>query len=135
LDSLTKEQWLQVSSTNASTVASDPMTDTALRRFRQGTVLSYGFEIYGAKLGAANKPELQKRIRIYNDGKLIMDGQPTAVDLVGQNDLTRIKIGGAMAVGKQLPPGDYVMQVIVTDLLTSAKNQTVSQYVEFEIVE
>ncbi len=34
------------------------MSDTSLRRFKRGTILRYGFEIYNAKLEAAQKPNL-----------------------------------------------------------------------------
>jgi hypothetical protein len=53
----------------------------------------------------------------------------------GQVDLKRIKVAGAFSLGKQMPLGDYILQVIVTDQQAKAGHQTATQFIEFEVVE
>ena len=69
------------------------------RRIRSGTVLRYALEAYNAKLDANRRPApLQTRIRVFQDGKLILDGKPVSVDLAGQTDMQRIAVSGAMSL-------------------------------------
>ena len=98
-------------------------------------MLRYGFEIYNAKLDQAKQPHLQTRIRVFRDGKLILDGKQTPFDLRGQTDLQHLKSAGAIAIGDKLSAGDYILQVIATDELAKAKQQIATQFVQFEIVE
>lgn len=135
LDSLTADQWRQASLPDGAYVSADPMTSTALRQIKAGTVLSYGFEVYGATAGESKQPNLQKRVRVFSDGKLILDGPPSPIDTGGQTDMQRIKVAGAVALGNQMLPGDYILQVIVIDILAKTKNQIATQFVEFEVVE
>jgi len=57
-----------------------------------------------------------------------------AGEVAGQTDLEHLKAFGAISIGTEMEPGDYVLQVIVTDGLSKAKNQTATQYVPFEVV-
>jgi hypothetical protein len=78
---------------------------------------------------------LQTRVRVFHEGKLILDGKPKPLDSVGQTDLEHLKAFGAITIGKQMDVGDYVLQVIVTDRLAKSKLQPASQFVQFEVVE
>jgi hypothetical protein len=51
----------------------------------------------------------------------------------GQTDPKRLIGGGAMRLGAGMKPGDYVLQVIVTDKLAKEKYQTASQWMDFEV--
>ena len=42
------------------------------------------------------------------------------------------RVGGAVAIGQKLAPGDYILQVIVTD--QAAKGRIATQFVQFEVV-
>jgi hypothetical protein len=109
------------------------MSDTSLRRFKQGTILRYGFEIYNAKLDGAQKPNLTVKVRIFRDGKMILDGKTVPIDLSQQTDLQRIKSVGAISLGTAMQSGDYVLQIVVTDNLAKGKRQIATQFVQFEI--
>ena len=41
--------------------------------------------------------------------------------------------GGRMSLGRDMTPGQYVLQVIVTDKLVRSKFNTVTQSMDFEI--
>ncbi len=127
--------WIKISSPDPVRVPTDPMSDTSLRRLKRGTVLRYGCEIYNAKLDASKQPQLQTRIRVFRDGKVILDGTAKRYELLGQTDLRHLKTAGALAIGEKMAPGDYILQIIVTDTLAKAKQQVATQFVQFEVVE
>ncbi len=79
-----------------NTNRTDPMTDTALRSFKRGTVVRYGYEIYNAKLGGRRAPELQTQTRIFRDGKLFFEGSAKPIDLAGQTDFSSVKSTAAI---------------------------------------
>jgi VWFA-related protein len=133
LESLTIDQWRHVS--DAGPVASNPVSDTALRRVKAGTILRYGFEIYNARLTNAKQPQLKIKARVFRDGQPILDGEPRAFDLLGQTDLRHLKTVGAIALGDKMRSGDYILQIIVTDALAKSKQQIATQFVQFEVVE
>jgi hypothetical protein len=135
IENLSAEEWKAMAMANPAQINSDPMMDTALRRVNLGTILRYGFEIYNAKLDAAKQPKLSTRIRIFRDGKIILDGKQTAIELRGQTDFAHIKSSGAVSIGTQMLPGDYILQIITTDELADKKKQIATQFIQFEVVE
>jgi hypothetical protein len=134
LEDLSQEQWKQLATESGAQVSADPMTDTALRRAHLGYVLRYGIEIYNAALDASKKPNLTARVRVFREGKLLLDGKPLSVDPAGQDDPTHIGWSGAISLGKEMPAGDYILQIIVTDNLAKAKQKLTTQFVQFEVV-
>lgn len=143
LENLTRQQWqsqtrpsenkldLEKTQNQAKT---DLLSDTALKHFKSDTVLRYGFEVYNAKLDAARKPQLTTQINVLREGKLVFSGKQTPVDSANQKDLQKINSDGAFVLGTEMPPGEYVLQIIVTDNLAKGKDKTVTQFVQFEIV-
>ncbi|MDQ3323543.1 MAG: VWA domain-containing protein [Acidobacteriota bacterium] len=144
LENLTAEQWQKsqngtpntaATAESAAVNAADPMNATSLRRFRRGTILRYGTEVYNAKLAAAGQPNLTIQVRMFRDGKLVFDGRQVPLELFGQSDLQRIKSVGALNLGTEMQPGDYVLQIVTTDSLAKQKQKIATQFVQFEIVE
>ena len=84
---------------------------------------------------AAKKPNLTIQIRIFQDGKLVLEGNKKPIEVLEQTDLERIKSIGALSLGGEMPVGDYILQIIITDNLAKQKSQTTSQFVQFELVE
>ena len=134
LENLSNDDWLRMRDTAGTRIAGDPMSDTALRRIKTNSVMRYGLEIYNAKLSSGKQPQLQTKIRVFRDGKLILDGMQKPFELSSQTDLTHLKLTGAVAIGEKMLPGDYVLQLIVIDTLTKIKQQVATQFVEFEVV-
>jgi len=144
LENLTEAQWKVFASEtsnvtetlqNAGEEKPNPMNDTSLRRFKRGTILRYGFEIYNAKQDASKRPNLTAQIRIFRDGKLLLGGRPTPVEIAGQTDLARIKSSGAINLTSTMLSGDYILQIIITDNNAKAKRKISTQYVQFEVIE
>jgi hypothetical protein len=43
--------------------------------------------------------------------------------------------GGVIQLGTNMTPGEYVLQVVVTDALADQKHRAVTRWMDFEIVE
>jgi VWFA-related protein len=113
----------------------DPQAGAAVRRFRQGMVLNFGYLIYNAQLDRASaRPQLQTQARLFRDGKPVFTGKIAAFEMGNQTDLERLFAGGRLQLGSELTPGEYVLQVIVTDTLANEKYRTATQWIDFEIV-
>ncbi|MBL8182420.1 MAG: VWA domain-containing protein [Blastocatellia bacterium] len=133
VDNISAQEWRDMNAPTGISVRSDAMSDTALRRVRRDSVLRYGYEIYNAKGTTAQ--DLKAKVRIFRDGKLFYEGTEQPVDASGQSSAKGIKAAGALAIGQKLTPGDYVLQIVVTDKLAKAKQQMAAQFVQFEVVD
>jgi hypothetical protein len=111
----------------------DPTASAAERVFKPGAALSYQYTIFNAQTDAAGNTGLSVRTRIFRDGQPVYQGQPMAPDLGGQKGGKRLSAGGNMVLSKNIPAGDYVLQVIVVDKLAREKYQTSSQGMDFEV--
>jgi hypothetical protein len=113
------------------TVISGP----AVRQFRQGDRIIYGYSIYNAGADiTTHLPQLTAQTRIFRDGKPVLTGEPSPIQVNSQADLKRISSVARLQLGAEFQPGEYVLQVIVTDESTKGKPQLASQWIDFEIV-
>ncbi|HLM58413.1 MAG TPA: VWA domain-containing protein [Pyrinomonadaceae bacterium] len=113
---------------------SDPQAGPAVRRLRQGTMLDYRYNIYNAKLGADGKPQLQTQMRLFRDGQPVFTGKLLPLDASKQADAKRLAAAGRLRIGPELVPGQYTLQVTVTDALAPEGRRTAEQWSDFEIV-
>ena len=127
LESMPRDLWQKVSSgavtPQDAAKLTDPERDTALRQFRMGTVLRYGAAVYNANPAAS----VSARMRIFRDGQLHFEGKPFPVE--------NGEFLGGLTLGKDMTPGEYVMQLVVERSVGSKKPQTATQFVQFEVVE
>jgi len=115
---------------------SDPASSAAVRQFRRGMALSYGYFIYNAKLNKSTlRPELTTQIKLFREGQLVFSGKELPFDFSNQPDLKRMTGGGALQLGSDMALGDYVLQVLVTDVFADPKHRTTTQWIDFEIVQ
>ena len=135
IEDITQAEWNKLADPNAARPATNPMGDTALRRIKIGTVVRYGYEIYNAKLNTSKQPQLQTKVRVFRDGKLILDGAQKPFELLGQTNMQQLKAAGAIAIGAKMDTGDYILQIVVTDTLAKEKSRIATQFVQFEVVE
>jgi VWFA-related protein len=113
----------------------DPQAGPAVRRFRRGMILQYGYVVYNAVADKGTaRPQLQIQMRVFRDGREVFTGRVQPFDASGQTDLRRIAAGGALQLGNEMTPGEYILQVIVTDPLAKEKYRTATQWIDFEIV-
>jgi len=115
---------------------SDPQGAPAVRRFRRGAAIDYGFNIFNAKLDRADgRPRLQTQMLLFRDGKPVFTGRVQTFDAQTQNVAGDVGAGGLLRLGTELTPGEYVLQMIVTDLLAKEKQRVAVQWIDFDVVE
>ena len=108
--------------------------DPSVRRLRPGMELHYDFIIYNAQAeDATGRPRLQTQVRLFRDGQLAYEGKPAPFDTPQQEDLKRLRAGGSIKLSRNAAPGDYVLQIIVTDLLAKESRRVATQWIDFEI--
>lgn len=113
----------------------DPHAGEAVRHFHPGTVMRYGFVIYNARLGGPSRaPSLRVQARLFRGGQPVFTGKVQPFTLNNPRDLTRLAAGGSITLGADMPPGEYVLQVTVEDLLAGEGRRSASQWMDFEIV-
>lgn len=106
---------------------------TAVRRFERGLVMEYGFAVYNAQLDTAGKPQVKTQVRLFRNGQQVFAGEEKLVEASNQPDLKRLVVGGAMRLGAEMEPGEYVLQVIATDPLAKEKHRIATQWIDFEV--
>jgi len=110
----------------------DPQSGPAIRRFRSGALVEYGFEVYNPRLAKdTHQTRLQSQVRLFRDNKLVFTGK--LLSLSGQLDSKKVVAFGRLPLDPHLPPGDYILQVIVSDGLAKEKNRLATQWIDFEI--
>ena len=60
------------------------------------------------------------------------DDAPLSVG--AQGDPARLLAAGSLRLGAGLQPGDYLLEIVVTDQLADPKHRTAAQWIDFEIV-
>jgi hypothetical protein len=128
---------LVIGSVRADTGPSEELASeatAALRRFRPGQALSYGFAVYNAQLDkATGLPRLESQMRLFRDGQPLTIGDKRSIEPAGASGSGILTSGGAFVLGPEMPPGDYVLQVVVTDALAKKAQGLVTQAIDFEV--
>jgi VWFA-related protein len=123
------------SNQNDQSESVDPTNSAAVRRFHAGDALRYSFVIYNAHLDkATGQPQLQTQTRLFRNGEAVFTGKAQPFSLSKPPDLNRLSAESMIHLGADMTPGEYVLQVIVTDLLADEKHRTATQWLDFEIV-
>jgi len=111
----------------------DAETSAAVRHFKAGNVVSYGFYIYNAKLDPTSHPQLTVQVKLFRDGAEVFAGKESKFNPGSQTDMQRLIAGGAIQLGTDMNPGDYVIQIVVTDLVADKKHSVATQWMDFQV--
>lgn len=132
LQSTPYEEWQRRQmATGKTVVPADARADTAIRQFRSGTVVDYAVTIYNAKMDAARKTNLTVQAKLFNDQKQLFEGRVAPVE---RSETYNIAAVGSISLGSKLEPGNYTLQLIITDANAKKNRQTATQFVAFEMV-
>jgi hypothetical protein len=124
-----------MNTTEGATEESDAQSGPAVRMLRPGMELGYGLALYNATVDRATaKPQLEAQVRLLRDGQAVFTGKQVPVKLGTQTEWRQVVAGGLLQLGKQIEPGEYVLQVIITDRLAKEKYSSAMQWIDFEIV-
>ena len=101
---------------------------------KPGGSFDYAFQILNARRDpATQRPRLQTQVRLWRGGKAVYEGPPALLSLEGPGD-KRVAAGGRLDLGPNLEPGDYGLQVIVTDTLAPSARSVAAQWARLEVV-
>jgi hypothetical protein len=107
----------------------------AVRRFLPKEQLVWAARILNAKRGKDRQPRLTHRLVLYRDGKVLHESPDEPWNQKEIDDPERLPILGMIQLGDAMPPGDYVLQLVVTDQLETNENKrTATQAMDFEVV-
>jgi VWFA-related protein len=106
----------------------------AIRRFHAGQSILYAFMVINPKVqSSTKKPDLVSEMRLFRNGKLLYSGGHNPLN-EGWFEDRRVVGGGIVRLGGGLTPGEYLLQVVVTDKLARKKKSQVAQWIDFEVV-
>lgn len=106
----------------------------AVRRFRPGIVLSYGYLIYNSQLASGKrKPQITTKVRLFHEGREVFAGPESALDPGQQTDLARVINDDVVPLSPDLPAGDYELQITVKEQSAGKKPRVATQWIDFEI--
>ena len=108
-------------------------SNSAVRIFHPGQVVIYAFQVLNAKTEGEKDAQLTSQVRLFRDGEKFYDGKLLDLKLGQIGPAARHYTGGQLSLGTKLAPGEYVMQVIVTDKLAKEKESTAMQAIDFEV--
>jgi len=99
-----------------------------------GHPFEYAFQILNARTDPTTaKPRLKTQVRLWRERQVVYE-TPSTLLPVGQSAERRVVAGGRLNLGAQVPPGDYTLQVIVTDTIAPRAHATAVQWANLEAV-
>lgn len=105
----------------------------AKRKFKSGATLQYNCHIYNPTIDSKTKtPNLKIQTTIYKDSKKVFSND-FSLETKAQENFQDFPIEGKILLKKDLSPGKYIFQFLVTDLANKKHFQT--QEIDFEISE
>jgi VWFA-related protein len=105
----------------------------AVRAFKPGEAVVYVYQVLNAHPGENKQGSVEAQVRLFRNGEPIFTGTPAAPVTAGSSTAARMVCGGAIQLGQKMTPGDYVLQIAVTDKLAKEKHGLVTQAVDFEV--
>ena len=108
-------------------------SNSAVRVFHPGQQVIYAFQVMNAKTEGANEAQLTSQVRLFRDGEKFYEGKMLDLKLGQIGPVARHYTGGQLSLGSKLAPGEYVMQVLVTDKLSKDKDPVAMQAIDFEV--
>jgi VWFA-related protein len=111
--------------------AGSPVT----RVFAPGAVLKYDCIVYGAASdGQTGKPKLDVAVTLFRGPERIYSGQPMALAIAGADSTAAVHAAGEIKLPATLPPGNYALELSVSDRLEKKQSQGAAQWVDFTLV-
>ena len=108
----------------------DQIVETpGMRRFEPNSDLHFAFVVYNAT--SANR--LVMEARLFRDGKRIYSGPQVPIVPGSQPDPNRLFVKSAFRLSQDLAPGNYYLQVVITDRSAGNKPADVVQLADFEV--
>lgn len=108
----------------------------AVRVFRPGETVSLGFVIFDARTDRkTGRPEIETQFMLYRGRQRVYTSSLIPFQTLQQDDLGRLVASGALRLGSNLKPGEYILQVAAWDKLAPQKVRAASQWTDLELVQ
>ena len=108
----------------------------ALRTYSSGDKLQTLAMLYNADVKAIARSEIETQTILYKDGVEFMRGEPTPITPDKVDNSGSIPLLNRLTVGTNMPPGDYVLQILAIDKKSNKKNESaVYQTLGFKVAE
>ena len=102
------------------------------RRFRTNDEVYFAFNIYNAANERGQLRNMVMTAMLFRDDKVVYTG-PEIPITADSTDLTRVFTNGRVKLTPDLEPGDYYLQVTITDKDADKKAAPVVQWIDFQI--
>jgi len=112
--------------------AADNSRTAAVRIFEPGDTIALAYQVLNAKTGEDRKPRLQSQLRLFREGREFFTGKPSLLAAEPQAESGRMIAADRMRFDR-LPPGYYVLQLAVTDMLAKEPRRTAVRSIDFDV--
>jgi VWFA-related protein len=103
-------------------------------RVKPGSAFEYVFQILNARRDPATaRPRLETQVRLWRGREPVYEGARTALPVEHATE-HRVVAGGRLSLSSRLPPGDYTLQVVVTDTLAPRAQAVATQWTSLEAI-
>jgi len=113
--------------------ADKTVSNAGARRFRQNDDLYFGFNIYNAANETGQLRDLVMHVMLFRDGKNVYSGPDVSIAASNQKDLSHVFTNGKIKLTPNFEPGNYYLEVVITENNGEPKKVPVVQWIDFEI--
>lgn len=104
------------------------------RKFRQNDELYFAYNIYNAANESGQLRNLVMNAMLFRDGKNVYSGPDIPIAASDPKDVSRVFTNSRIKLTPDLEPGNYYLQVVITDKdAAKGKATPVVQWIDFEI--
>ena len=115
---------------------SDDVLSPALRTYSPGDSIQTLVILYNADTNAVTGSGIELKYVLYRDGQEFLHGELRPVNLDNWENPGEIPLLQTLTLGSDHPPGDYALQILVTDKRNSKKKEAVVfQTLGFTVIE
>ncbi len=113
----------------------DPKENGAARIFRIGRPMEFLYAILNPAADENKQAQVEIKTRVYSGIKSIFEGKPSEMTYPVQGG-TLQQVMGRLTLASNLAPGDYILEVTVTDKRAPAGSRaSVSRFIDFQLRE
>src|SRR6185437_7742153 len=101
-------------------------------QFTAGSTIHFGCEVFGVKNSKPpKKPDVEMQVLLFRDGETVYNSNLIPV---APEDIQGNLLAGRLNITKEMPAGDYSMQLIAFDREASKKKQMATQWIDLTVV-
>ncbi len=104
------------------------------RAFKTGQALQFLYEVFQALADENKQTQLEVRTRLYAQGHAVFVGPPLRVTYPAADTSARRQVSSRLTLAKDVPPGDYILEVTVIDKLAPpAAPRSATRFIDFHL--